>query len=202
MGRAGRSRCSRSRPRSDDKKTVFMEINLKVMIALRWLASGSDFDILGEISQTSETTARVSCLLWVEEFVKHMYAVWVHPPTGDDLKKSMAIYARLGFPGAAWSMDAVHVHWNKCPAGEFSKHKGKEAVPTLAYNVTVDYLKRILATTAGHPGAQNDKTIVRYDRFVADLRAGRTCQGMRYKLLKRDGTFLEPEKIYGLVDGG
>ena len=37
----------------DDQKIVFVEI--KVMLALRWLGSGASFDMLGELSQTSET---------------------------------------------------------------------------------------------------------------------------------------------------
>jgi hypothetical protein len=35
-------------------------VDIKVMLALRFLASGADFDMLGEMSDTSETCARVS----------------------------------------------------------------------------------------------------------------------------------------------
>ena len=59
----------------DDQKIVFVEI--KVMLALRWLGSGASFDMLGELSQTSETCARVSCETWCSEFVKRHYYDYV-----------------------------------------------------------------------------------------------------------------------------
>jgi len=189
-------------PRRDlyDERTVFVEI--KVMLALRWLASGASFDMLGELSQTSETTARVSCLNWIKYFVASQYAIWVHPPTGEYLRETMEIYMKCGFPGCVASMDCVHVAWGMCPASRFNDHKGKEGYPTVVFEVVVDHLKQIMAVSRVHRGTINDKSIVRLDDFVQKLREGKVFMGVTYRLWKDDGTYGTRNDPYLLVDGG
>jgi hypothetical protein len=64
----------------------------------------------------------------------------------------------------------------RCPAAVRSAHKGKEGYPTLSYEVTVTHSKRIIAATHGHPGARNDKTIVKFDGFVTAIHNGELYQ--------------------------
>ncbi|CAN0103390.1 unnamed protein product [Discosporangium mesarthrocarpum] len=82
----------------------------------------------------------------------------------------MEAYPRLGFTGAVWSTDVTNFSWNMCPGVDTRSYKGKEGFPTLAYKVTVDHSKRVLEATCGSPGARNDKTIVRYDDTVFQVR--------------------------------
>lgn len=63
---------------------------------------------------------------------------------------------------------------------------GKEGYPTLAYQCTVDHCGRVLGSTKGFPGAQNDKTIVRFDAFVK--RGRQRYKSVAFKLKTADGT--------------
>jgi hypothetical protein len=42
--------------------------------------------------------------------------------------------------------------------------------PTIAYEVIADHRKWIYYCSDGHNGARNDKTIVKYNDFIDDLR--------------------------------
>ena len=42
--------------------------------------------------------------------------------------------------------------------------------PTIAYNVTCTHDQRIVAVSAGTYGACNDKTLIRFDDFIRELR--------------------------------
>ena len=54
------------------------------------------------------------------------------------------------------------------------------------YNLTVNHRRQILHTTTGHPGRWNDKTLIRFDTFMADLRDGAFDERINFKL-KRGG---------------
>ncbi len=45
-------------------------------------------------------------------------------------------------------------------------YKGKEGYPTVAYNVTVDHAKRVMAVHEAFPRARNDKTIARTEPSI------------------------------------
>jgi hypothetical protein len=62
--------------------------------------------------------------------------------------------------------DGVHLAWDNCPAPFLPLYKGKEGFPTLAFNVTVDHTRRVLAVHGAYLGARNDKTIARTDLGV------------------------------------
>lgn len=187
-------------------------LELKIMIALRWLGTGSGFATLGTESGTSETVARVHCLLFVREFSKRQFTEWVHPPQGNKLQEAMEVpkhrlstanlfvilscltsfqharafkkllslvsiapwqvFAKCGYCGAFFSMDVVHIAWWRCPAQWHSFFTGKEGFPTVAFNLACLHTKEIIAVRMSDPGARNDKTIVRYDLFIDDLRSG------------------------------
>lgn len=56
--------------------------------------------------------------------------------------------------------------------GRSGEYIGKEKIATIAYEVVCTHHKRIISCTWGHPGARNDKTIVKYDNFIASVRKG------------------------------
>jgi len=182
-----------------DKKTIFVEI--KVLMALRWLARGETFDTIGDLSETSETAARVACETWVHEFALREWGAWVKVPEGEDLRREMEVFARMGLVGCGFSMDAVHLWYDACPAELNSLHVGKEGYPTRAFNVAVTHTKRIISSTVGHPGARNDKSIVRYDKFVQDVKEKKVLN-VSYELDTPDGGVVTEHGAYGIVDGG
>ena len=57
-----------------------------------------------------------------------------------------------------------------CPAFLANLATGKEGYPSIAYNVICDHQGRALAVLTGAYGSTNDKTIVRFDDFVDDVR--------------------------------
>lgn len=53
-------------------------------------------------------------------------------------------YRDLHLPGACGSIDAVHVKWNCCPAGDFNHYKGKKSFPSVAFECVIDNRRRVL----------------------------------------------------------
>ena len=76
------------------------------------------------------------------------------------------------------------VYWGRCPAFFSNTYSGKEKKPTIAYEVTVNHSCRVLYISAGHPGSRNDKTIVRTDKLVMELKDKQILQDVEYKLFK------------------
>ena len=62
--------------------------------------------------------------------------------------------------------------------------------------------KRIMAATQGHPGARNDKTIVKFDGFVTALHDDTLYNDVVYDLLDKDGVPRQQKGLYLIVDGG
>ena len=56
--------------------------------------------------------------------------------------------------------------------------------PTVAYEVTVNHSGRVLYISTGHPGSRNDKTIVKTDKLVMDLKNVKSLQDVEFKLFK------------------
>lgn len=53
---------------------------------------------------------------------------------------------------------------------------------TIVYEVTVNRSGRCLHISCGHPGSRNDKTIVKTDKLVMDLKDNKILQDVEYKL--------------------
>jgi hypothetical protein len=85
-----------------------------------------DLEDLAHISVSTLKVFIPAFLKWLahDEFAKH-----VHLPHGDALDKAMAVYARLGAPGACASADGVHVPWNNRSACEYGRQGGSPKSP-------------------------------------------------------------------------
>lgn len=149
-----------------------MPVEIKVLGALRTLRRGTIHDDVAEMTGAHAETHRRAFIKLIAAVPKLLYSQWVTIPAGDseELQKILSEYARLGFPNAVGSIDATHIHWARCPAHAANNHTGKEGYPTRAFNVAVSHSGRILSCSKGHPGARNDKAIVRYDGFVNRMR--------------------------------
>ena len=60
----------------------------------------------------------------------------------------------------------------------------------------------IIHVTNGHPGARNDKTIVKTDEFVQALKCGDVLGDVKFVLYRLDGTEYELEGAYLITDNG
>ena len=90
----------------------------------------------------------------------------------------------------------MHIRWERCPAGERSSHKGKEGYPTIPYEVTVDHCEKIIAATKGHPGARNDKTIVKFDGFVTSINNGDLYGEVPFVLTTEEDSEIKLKGLY------
>ena len=178
-------------------------LELKILGVLRVLGRGYCFDGVEELCFISGEVLRKFFHRFCECFSAKYFSVYCSAPsTAEEIAHVTGVYARMGLPGCIGSTDCVHIRWERCPAGGRSIHKGKEGYPTLSYEVTVDHSKRIIACTQGHPGARNDKTIVKFDGFVSSIHDGTLYSDVEYELLDEEGVPKPQKGAYLIVDGG
>ena len=170
---------------ADCTGTEGVPFELKVLGALRMSAKGCSFDAIAELSGMSISTMQLFYHTFWEKFVAVFRERWIYyPVTAVDAADNLAVYARLGFPGAIGSVDCTHVRWFRCPALFQNTYSGKEKKATIAYEVTVNHSGRCLHISDGHPGSRNDRTIVKTDKLVMDLKNSKILQDVEYKLFK------------------
>ena len=146
-------------------------IALKVLASLRVLALGCSMDGVSLESGVSQPALNKFFHPFMKFMVDKYYTTYVRMPnTATELDVNESIYSCLGLPGCMGSMDGVHFAWDNCPSPYLPLYKGKEGYPTVAYNVTVDHARRVMAVHGAFPGARNDKTIARTDPAVRTAR--------------------------------
>ena len=84
---------------------------------------------------------RKSFLKFIAFIAKEFYEEWIRVLESEDLMKVMKEYTLMGFPGTFGSMDAIHLHWNRCLSGAFNAHKYKGDYFSGAFNVAVIHHK-------------------------------------------------------------
>ena len=87
-------------------------------------------------------------------------------------------------------MDGVQLYWDACPYRLRTTFTGKEKRPTVGFNVTVDHDCKFLYVGDLFAGRFNDKTKVRYDRYVAKLRKGE-FKDVKFKYIDEHGDWQE-----------
>ncbi|CAB1097890.1 unnamed protein product [Ectocarpus sp. CCAP 1310/34] len=177
-------------------------VQLKVLACLQILARGNCFADIYHMSFISMQTAAATFHRFTRYFAREMYAEHIFLPTGDYQKKVMTQYDRLGFSGATGSTDVTHIPWGMCPYNQARSYTGKEGYPTVAYQVTVDHTKRVLAVTPGFTGSTNDKSIIRYDTAVTKIREDPIYSEKEFTVYEADGTPYQLKGCYLLVDNG
>lgn len=174
-------------------------IELKVLGVFRVLGRGSCFDDIAELTNTSLHVHQSFFHEFCEKFVtlRDEYI-----SSQSDVQHVEHMYNSLGLPGCVGSVDCVHIPWDRCPAAFTSWCKGKEGVPTIAYEVSVLHTRRIIAVTTGYYGASSDKTIVKFDGFVNRLHKGELYQNCTFDVETSDGTVATLRGKYVLCDNG
>lgn len=171
--------------RADCRGTEGVPLELKILGALRMLAKGCSFDAIAELSGMSISTMQPFFHYFWNKFTEVYREIWIkYPKTPEEAADNLAVYRRLGFPGAVGSVDCTHVLWERCPAQFQSTYTGKEKKATVAYEVTVNHSRRILHISDGHPGSRNDKTIVKTDTFVQELKDRKILKDVEFQLFK------------------
>ena len=179
-------------------------VSLKLLGTLRMLGKGCSWDLLYELSGVSAEVRRKWTLNFIDKFRKELYPVYVHGPrNSEELDSVTSLYAACGFPGCVGSTDCVHIRWDLCPALLFNTFKnGKNSYASIAYEMTVDHSKRIQASTIGHYGTTSDKSIVKFDGFVNEVRYGELFTQAEFKVQVDENKWEKEKGTYLLVDGG
>ena len=117
-----------------------------------------------------------------------LFKKYVAPPTDrKSIEEHHFAYKIAGLPGCLGSTDATHVVLERCPYKLRQLHMGyKIALTCRTYNLTCDHRRRILSTTSGHPARFNNKTLIMFDQFMLDLKAGKFDKEFNFKLYDTD----------------
>ena len=176
-------------------------VKMKLLAVLRILGRNWNFDDIAEATLMGETTARRAFHTFSQNFFKEYYHLYVFRPQGEKLVKVMQVFAQMGLPGCIGSTDCVHLKWDRCPIDIAQLCSGKEGYPTLAYSCTVDHHRRILGSTSSYWGAKNDKTIVRGDTYITDVKFKRVHADTHFDIFV-NGSIKSVTGVYYLCDGG
>jgi hypothetical protein len=197
------SRCREKAIFSDVKSTRGqIPDEIKLMCCLRILGRDNCLDDISEFSDMGESTALNVLTKFVLSFSINFGKEFISIPEGDNLKKVMDIYAKLGFPGCVGSIDATHLKWAMCPKSLSNICNGKESFPTIAYQAVVDHSRRIFHITQGMYGSTNDITITRYDKFCRDVKQGKVFKDVEFCLTDELETDHKCKGVYFICDGG
>ena len=181
-------------------------LQLLILGALRYLGRGLTFDDLEECTAISEELHRQFFHVFIHVGSTILYNRYVKSPqTSSKVEQHMHEFTHAGMPGAFASMDATHIVHERCKWKYKRAHIGhKSKHATRTYNLMVNHRRRILASTKGHPGSFNDKTLIMFDKFVHDIIDGK-LDDYTFELLEQHGTEIVPVKYRGvwiIVDNG
>jgi len=183
---------------------VRTDLTLLVLAALRVLGRNSTFDDVAEFTNISEDRLRVfhrKFIRFGREVLYPMFVKW--PATMQDLVECEKPYRLAGFPGAIGSTDVVHVPHINLPVQLKNLHaNGKYIYPTIAYQVTVNHKEEIVHVVRGKPGTWADKSIIRFDDFIMQLKNNSLYRNFEFKVHTANGSLEERRGAYVLVDGG
>lgn len=169
---------------------------------LQILGRGAHFDAVAEQTLISEGTAIASFHTFCARFSEKLFGVHIALPTGPAKTKAMEEFHRAGFTGAIGFTDVIRIKWDGCPHTEQRGFVGKEGHATIAYEATVDRSGRCCHVTRGFRGAQNDKTMIRFDRGVQRVRESPEYTMQAYELKRADGASVIVRGNYLLVESG
>ena len=186
---------------TDIANRLICPVEIKMLAVLRILGRNWNFDDIAEATLMGETTARRAFHLFCENFVTHFYDKYVYRPKDQQLEKVLDVFRKMGLPECIGSTDCVHLKWDRCPVSLNQVCSGKEGYPSLAYSCTVDHHRRILGSTSSFYGARNDKTIVRHDTYITDVRIKKVHEEVEYDMFI-NGVLKRVKGVYYLCDGG
>ncbi|KAI2499473.1 Plant transposon protein [Fragilaria crotonensis] len=191
-------------------------IELLLLGLLRYLGRGwTPFDDMRHVTYITRDVHQKFFHQFVKFGATVLYPLYVSAPqTVEALRDCEKEYNIAGFPGCIGSNDATNIPLEKVCVLLRQAHLGFKSKSTMrTYNLTCNHRCQILHTTAGHPGRWNDKTLIRFDTFMSELRDGALNDKMDFELRTRQGMAdggedegeertLKLEGAYVIVDNG
>ena len=158
------------------QKSQLLELNCSCLLgSLRCLGRGWTFDDLEEQTAISQEVHRCFFHVFIKWASDDLFQRFVLTPTAnEDPCDSFHEFEIAGMGGCIGNTDVCHLrmlnchHWIKIHNSGF-----KMSMPTRTFNLTANHRRRIISTTTGHPGRFNDKTLVRFDKFVMNVKQGK-----------------------------
>jgi hypothetical protein len=151
---------------------LISNLELKLLGALFVLGSGCSQFVVSTQTNMSEEVHRIFFLAWVSK-MSSIRTEFIYMPSDEvTFQKVVGEYTSRGLPGCVGSVDVVHIAWDCCPTQYLNMYKGKEGFASVAYEVICNSRKFVYSVSCGHPGARNDKHIVRTDESVMQLLEG------------------------------
>ena len=139
---------------------------------------------------------------FVEFGAKFLYPRYVTlPSTLDELKECELEYQKAGFHGCIGRTDATHINIDKLNFGVRQAHLGfkSKGTRTRTYNLTVNHCRKIIHSTTGHPGRWNDRTLIKFDGLMDQLRLGHFNSTMSFDLQTRTDDSVTINGCYVIV---
>jgi DDE superfamily endonuclease len=163
-------------------------IALLLLGVLRVLGCAWTFDDLQEVTSISRENHRQFMHVFIAFASTHLFEKYVvSPKTADDVKDYAVDYAIAGLHGAIGSTDGTHIPCDKVRYSLNNHHCGfKMPYTARSYNLTCNNRRKILASTRGHPGRMNDKTMIWFDRLANDLKNGKILDDHFFELYTED----------------
>jgi hypothetical protein len=181
-------------------------LQVKCLVVFRLLGSGCEFAAVYDGSKVDEQTARNFFYRFNRIFAHSLYSIWVHPPsTEQEVNEALAIYKRLGLPGAIGSTDCFHLFWDRCPAQlKVDCRNGRYKRCTMVWSVSNDHHRKIYSITDPFFGCTSDKTIQQYDGFLQSvhMKTEPLFANVRYTLYDANGCPQAREGAWILCDNG
>jgi hypothetical protein len=172
------------------------------------LEGDSPLTILRSVRASARDIHRCFFHKFIEFGATKLFPAYVKMPESlEELQECEKAYRIAGFPGCIGSTDATHIPLEKVSFTIRQGHLGyKMSATTRTYNLTVNHKRQILHSTTGHPGRWNDKSVVRHDDFMDQLRRGSFDDLMGFVLLTTDDNGKQKEiqmkGAYVIVDNG
>ena len=177
-------------------------VSLLVLCALNALGRATVFDQFEELAGVSGQVVRKFFLVFCREAAQRLYPRYVTmPKTQLEFEQYCSEFQVAGLDGCLGCTDGVQVKLWKCAANFANSMTGKEGYPTVGFNVTVTFRRRILHSTCGWAGRMNDKSKVHHDELLQELHRG-DKYAFTWTRRNNDGALQSMRGPYVIVDGG
>ncbi len=113
----------------------------------------------------------------------------------------MRRYEEVGLPGAARSVDVVHVKRANCPAGDYNCSKGKELYPSIDFECITDFDCLVLGVFGPQFGSNNDKHIIKIYPNIRMLGKGWLSR-VEWKYYVHDEQICTSKDVYVICHNG
>ena len=175
-------------------------MQLFIMCALEHLGNRRPHRQFETETEMSYTEHRKFFTLFTDQLCSVQSDFVFYPQMIEQLQINVKDYCEQHLPGAAGSIDVVHVKWSHCPAGDYNKRKGKESFPSVAFECVTNNHRRILAIAPIQYGSRNDKHIVCFDPTVSSLKFD-WYKDVEWEYFTLHGESKQSNDLYLLCDG-